>query len=305
LCAAGVRRREEWEAHPQAKAIAKLPLIEIRKLADGPVRLLKAGDAPLAGIKALDLSRVIAGPMAGRTLAEHGATVMLVSGPHLPSIEDLVIDTGFGKLSSFVNLCDTEGRRQLEHLVRETDVFIDAYRPGSLGERGFSPAELARMRPGIVTATISAYSHAGPWRLQRGYDSLVQAACGLAFADATPAPRRLPCQPLDYLTGYLTAFGIMVALQRQAVEGGSWHVELSLARTAAWLWEMLDILGPISDPPRVSPTRNDVPELLASSGSPFGDLSYLRPALRLSSRSGTWSRPPAPLGSHPSEWPVS
>ncbi|MEI6131052.1 MAG: CoA transferase, partial [Planctomycetota bacterium] len=300
MCATGVRTRKEWQAHPQATAIAQLPLIEIRKLADGPKRILKAGDAPLEGIRALDLSRVIAGPMAGRALAEHGATVMLVSAPHLPCIEDLVIDTGFGKFSSFINLCDSEGRRQLEHLISDADVFIDAYRPGSLGRRGFAPADLARMRPGIVSATISAYSRAGPWHLQRGYDSLVQAACGLAFLNPTPEPRRLPCQPLDYLTGYLTAFGIMVAMRRQALEGGSWHVELSLARTAAWLWEMNDMIGAVSNPPHVSPPRNDILDLLENCCSPFGDLSYLRPALRLTSRPGIWSRPPVLLGSHPS-----
>lgn len=304
LCGVVVRDRATWAAHPQALATAALPLIEITRIGDAAPHTPAPGSRPLSGVRVLDLSRVIAGPMATRTLAEHGATVMLVSAPHLPSIESLVIDTGFGKLSSTVDLTTPAGNTSLRELAGSADVFLNAYRPGALEQRGFSPLDLAQLRPGMVCVTISAFSRAGPWAQRRGYDTLVAAASGLTWNNDQP-PARLPCQPLDYLTGYLGALAAMVALQRQRREGGSWHVQLSLERTAAWIWEMTDQLGLETTTTSAIPAEKEVTDLYASSESDFGRLRFLKPVAQLPLTPARWNRAPVRLGSDPAQWPAT
>lgn len=147
MCAAAVRGPEEWRAHPQAKALADLPLLEILKIGESPPQPCGAGKRPLANVRVLDLTRVIAGPVCGRTLAAHGADVLLISAAHLPSILPLVIDTGLGKLSAQLDLRRSQDAEQLRELIREADVFCQAYRPEALAAFGLSPSELARLRP--------------------------------------------------------------------------------------------------------------------------------------------------------------
>ena len=188
----------------------------------------------------LDLTRVIAGPVCGRTLAAHGADVMRITAPHLPGFPLLDIDTGRGKLSAALDLRAEEDCERLGSLLREAHVFVQGYRPGGVASLGFSPEACAEIRPGIVTVSLSAYGHAGPWASRRGFDSLVQNASGINHAEAeaagiTTGPKELPAQALDHATGYLMAFGAMMALARKAREGGSWHVRVSLAQTAHWL----------------------------------------------------------------------
>src|SRR5204863_370105 len=124
--------------------------------------------------------------------------------------------------------------------LREAHVFVQGYRPGGVASLGYSPEACAEIRPGIVTVSLSAYGHAGPWASRRGFDSLVQNASGINHAEAeatgiTAGPKELPAQALDHATGYLMALGAMMALARKAREGGSWHVRVSLAQTAHWL----------------------------------------------------------------------
>ncbi len=231
-----LRSPEEWAAHPQGKAVASLPLFEIVKIGEAPARRLPAGaERPLAGIRVLDLTRVIAGPVCGRTLAAHGADVMRITAPHLPGLPDLDIDMGRGKLSAALDVRAAEDCERLAALMRESHVFVQGYRPGGLAALGFAPEALAEMRPGIVAVSLSAYGHAGPWAGRRGFDSQVQNASGINVAEAeaagVPPPRELPCQALDHASGYLMAFGAMMALLRKAREGGSWHVRVSLAQT--------------------------------------------------------------------------
>lgn len=304
LCAVAVRDRATWAAHPQARATSTLPLIEITRIGDAPPQALPPGPRPLSGVRVLDLSRIIAGPMATRTLAEHGATVMLVSAPQLPSLESLVIDTGFGKHSAMIDLDTTAGSATLSELATTADVFLDAYRPGALAQRGFSAPALAQLHPGMVCVNISAFSRAGPWATRRGYDTLVAAASGLTGNGGDRPPARLPCQPLDYLTGYLGAFGAMVALQRRAREGGSWQVRLSLERTAAWIWEMTDTLGREPAQSSASPAETEIGDLYAASPSVFGELRFLRPVAQLGLTPAAWERPPVRLGSDPAQWPM-
>lgn len=304
LCGVAVRTRKDWEAHPQAIATAALPLIEITRVSDAPPRPLKGGTRPLSGVRVLDLSRVIAGPMTARTLAEHGASVMQVGAAHLPSIESLVIDTGLGKHSCAINLDLDTGVSALHDLVDSADVFLNAYRPGTLERRGFSPAALAQRRPGIICVTVTAFSRNGPWAQRRGYDTLVAAATGLTWSGRGD-PARLPCQPLDYLTGYLGAFGAMLALQRRAQEGGSWHVQLSLERTSAWIREMTDTLGREPAFAAAVPPAAEISDLYAELPSRFGALRHLKPVVQMAATPARWTRPPVPLGSDPAVWPAS
>jgi crotonobetainyl-CoA:carnitine CoA-transferase CaiB-like acyl-CoA transferase len=237
-----MRSRDEWSDLPHAKALAALPPILIEKIGDAAPKPWPAGDRPLEGVRVLDLSRVIAGPVAGRTLAVHGADVLLISGPDLPAIPWLTIDTGRGKLTGFVELKSEQGRGVLRDLLAGADIFSQGYRPRALASLGFSADDAARISPGIIYVSLSAYGHAGPWAERRGFDSLVQTATGFNHAEGQAAgvdgPKELPAQMLDHATGNLMAFGAMMARARQSREGGSWHVRVSLAQTGRWLWNL-------------------------------------------------------------------
>ncbi|KRQ97624.1 CoA transferase [Bradyrhizobium valentinum] len=299
-----MRSHDEWSALPHARALAGLPLISITKIGEAPPKPWPEGDRPLAGIRVLDLSRVIAGPVAGRTLAAHGADVLLISGPDLPAIPWLTIDTGRGKLTTFVELKTEQGRAVLRELLAQADIFSQGYRPRAIASLGFSPEEAARINPGIIYVTLSAYGAAGPWAERRGFDSLVQTATGFNHAEGQAAgvdgPKELPAQMLDHATGYFMAFGAMMAKARQVREGGSWHVQVSLAQTGRWLWNLgriadglntLDLTGEA-----VMPFIDEIP-------SGFGALRSVTHSAILSETPAFWARPAMPLGSHPSQWP--
>ena len=299
-----MRAHDEWMATDQAKALEQLPLIQIEKIGEAPPRPWPAGNRPLAGLRVLDLSRVIAGPVAGRTWAAHGADVMLVSSPNLPSIPWLVIDTGRGKLSAFADLATEQGRETLRGLVASADIFSQGYRPRSIAALGFSPEEVARVSPGIVYVSLCAYGHAGPWAGRRGFDSLVQTSTGFNEAEGraagTDGPKELPMQILDHATGYLMAFGAMMTRLRQAREGGSWHVRVSLAQTGRWLWNLGRLETGLA---AADLSMDQVLPFLEQSPSGFGALQGVRHAAVMSSTPAFWQRPAVPLGSSPPVWP--
>jgi len=302
LCAGMVRAPAEWQQHPQARAVATLPLFEIVRIGAAPAEAAGRGERPLSGVRVLDLTRVIAGPVCGRTLAGHGANVLLVTAEHLPAIEVHLMDGGFGKRSARLDLRRADHLEQLRVLMRHADVVCQSYRPGALAARGLSPEDLARLRPGIVYVTLSAYGHVGPWRERRGFDSLVQSVSGIAHeggvAAGTDGPRHLPAQALDHATGYLAAFGAMVALARRAREGGSYLVRVSLAQTGRWL----DRLGRVAGHGVPDPRVEDVEAFLQTTATPFGVLRHVSPAPILSETPASWARPSVPLGTHAPEW---
>ena len=280
--AAAMRTREQWLTDGPGSAIREEPLVAIEKLeeprvsrsapaslASGPPELRfhdresHARPVPLAGVRVLDLTHVIAGPVCGRVLAAHGADVLHVTPPDRPVLLDLLRDTDFGKRQ-----CRTGLGEELRALAAEADVLVQSYRPGSLARKGFSPEDLAALRPGIVVVSLSAYGHTGPWRERRGFDSLVQMACGIAAHAGTDRPRPLPAQALDHGTGWLAAYGVLTALHRRATEGGSWHVRLSLARTAEWLHDLGPQTGQVA---KVDPAT-----WLAETESDFGTLTHIR-----------------------------
>lgn len=300
-----MRSHDEWSATPHAQALAKLPLISIEKIGEAAPKPWPAGKRPLAGIRVLDLSRVIAGPVAGRTLAAHGADVLLISGPDLPAIPWLTIDTGRGKLTSFLELRSEQGRDVMRGLVAQADILSQGYRPQAIARLGFSAEEAARINPGIVYVTLSAYGHAGPCAERRGFDSLVQTTTGFNHAEGQAAgvdgPKELPAQMLDHATGYFMAFGAMMAKARQAREGGSWHVRVSLAQTGRWLWNLGRLEGGLATEDLKADAVLPFIEQLPSG---FGMLSSVRHAAVLSRTTAHWYRPAMPLGSHPPEFPA-
>jgi crotonobetainyl-CoA:carnitine CoA-transferase CaiB-like acyl-CoA transferase len=299
-----VRSREEWREHPQARAVDALPLLEIVRLGDSPPEPVGQGDRPLSGVRVLELTHVIAGPECGRQLASHGADVLLVTSPHRPGLPSLVIDFGLGKLSTSLDLRQAEAGARLRSLMAGADVFSQSYRPGALARLGFAPEEVARLRPGIVCVTLSAYGHVGPWRERRGFETLIQSVSGFAheqgFGGGQDRPQHLPAQVVDHATGYLAAFGTLVALARRAREGGSYLVRVSLAQTGRWV----DSLGRVSGRGVADQTLADVQDLLAERDSPFGRLRHVVPAARLSETPASWARPAVPLGTDQAAWPA-
>jgi crotonobetainyl-CoA:carnitine CoA-transferase CaiB-like acyl-CoA transferase len=293
----------EWDAHPHGRVAAEIPPLVIERIGDAPPQPLGPGHRPLAGVRVLELTRAVAGPVAGRALASHGADVMLITASHLPSILLLAVDTGRGKLSARLDLRDLAARETLRDLVRGADIFLQGYRPGAVAGHGFSPDELAGLRPGIIFVTLSAYGHIGPWSDRRGFDSLVQNANGMNIAEAeaagAPRPQPLPCQANDHASGYLLALGAMAALHRRAVEGGSWHVRVGLAPTAHWIRN----LGRLADGlAAADPSRSDVTDRLEETESGFGRLTVVRDAVRMSLTPPSWERPSVPLGTHSPNW---
>ena len=305
-----VRSMEEWAIHPQAAAIASLPLMDIVKIADSPPEPLPDGSRPLSGVRVLDLTRVLAGPTCARTLAEHGADVMKITAGHLPNIGYQEYDTGHGKLNATLDLRDGRQMETLRGLVRQTDVFSQGYRPGTLGGRGLSPEELAELRPGIVYISLSAFSHEGPWASRRGFDTVVQTVSGITqrqgelFPGAIPGPQFYPVSAIDYLTGYLMAFGGIVALNKRIHEGGSWLVRISLAQVGRWLVSQGEIPETQLKDVAAEFTPEEVASWLMVSETPMGNLGHLSPVIGLSESAPRWSRPSVPLGYHDPVWPM-
>ena len=305
-----VRTHAEWASHPQAAAIAALPLMEIVRIGDSPPEPLPAGDRPLFGIRVVDITRVLAGPTCARTLAEHGADVMKITGAHLPNLGHQEWDTGHGKLSAQLDLRTPGDVETLRGLVSQADVFSQGYRPGTLASRGLSPEELAALRPGLVYVSLSAFGHTGPWASRRGFDTVVQTVSGMTARQAeivpgkTEGPQFYPVSAIDYCTGYLMAFGAMVALERRAREGGSWLVRVSLAQVGKWMVDLGEV-------PALSlkdvPAEFDKAELenwSMTSETPSGPLRHLKPVVQMSETQPYWARPSVPLGYHKPVWPA-
>ncbi|MFE1288970.1 CoA transferase [Streptomyces sp. NPDC058751] len=348
--AVALRTPREWAAHAQGLALAEHPLIERNPPADrdapagpggsagtraGGLAPLSAGGPllPAAGVRVLDLTRVIAGPVATRTLALLGADVLRVDAPGLPEDPDAHADTGFGKRSALLDLA--ADRRALDELLASADVVVTGYRPGALDRFGLSPEALAERRPGLVVAQVSAWGTYGPWGGRRGFDSLVQVATGIAVTEGSAGrPGALPAQALDHGTGYLLAAAVLRALTERLERGHGRVVRLALARTAMWLTDGTGRAGapgtapapskgepgaapapsartapaPSSEEPGAVPDATvgepyDHPDAwLAERTGPVGRLRHALPPVSFTGGPTDWSRPPGRWGTDPARW---
>ncbi|MFJ4712587.1 CoA transferase [Streptomyces sp. NPDC088785] len=296
--AVALRTPQAWAAHPQGARVAARPLLTRERLDAAPAR------DPRRPLRVLDLTRVIAGPVATRTLALLGADVLRVDAPHLPEAADAHADTGFGKRSTRLDLARGADRRTFEELLSGADVVVTGYRPGALDRFGLAPAALAGRRPGLVVASLSAWGAYGPWGARRGFDSLVQAASGIAAVESDGAgdetggvrPGALPAQALDHGTGYLLAAAVLRALTEQSAGGGSRVVRLALAQTAHWL-----VHGVRPEP--AAPGAEPGPAgRLAETDSPLGRLRYALPPVSFEGGPADWRRPPGCWGADAPRW---
>ncbi|KAJ7043855.1 CoA-transferase family III domain-containing protein [Mycena alexandri] len=325
MCATALRSFAEWSVHPHAKAVEGVLPVQLIKIGEAPKREISSKyTRPLDGIRVLDLSRVLAGPVAGRTLAAHGADVLLVTSPRLPALPELDADTSRGKRTTQLDLTIPTDHEKLKRLASNADVFLQAYRPGALASKGFGPQELAALHPGIIAASLTAWGWEGPWKDRRGFDSLVQTASGFNVAEAEAYaeftrdahelhPRPLPVQALDHAAGYLLAFGINAALCKTITEGGSWEVRVSLAAVSHWIRSFGQLapeeaFGSMAKPLplAVLPPDSEIAELSIPWRSNNGQkMTALKHAAILSCtpvREGESSWAPISLDAHSAEW---
>ncbi|MEG3613587.1 CoA transferase [Isoptericola haloaureus] len=282
-----VRTEDEWRDSGPGRAAAVGPLVRIDPRAaapDGHGSSPQAGPVPLRGLRVLDLTRVVAGPVGTRTLALLGADVLRVDPPAPAEIPAQHLDTGQGKRTTLLDLRDRPDRERAQELLEAADVLVTGYRPGAVEDLGL------RVPASAVHARVSAWGTAGPWGTRRGFDSIVQAACGIALVESPDGvtPGALPAQALDHATGYLLAAGVLTALTDRAADGVGRDVSVSLARTATWL---LDAPG--------RDARHATPAVPPSSTSVTHDgVTTARPALPVQD----YPAPAHPWGTDPPLW---
>jgi crotonobetainyl-CoA:carnitine CoA-transferase CaiB-like acyl-CoA transferase len=303
-CGGKVRSREEWLAHPQGAYLATRPVVEITKVADGEPEALPAGGRPLSGIRVLDLTRILAGPTSARTLAEHGADVLMVAAADTPQVPEFVRDLSHGKRSCFLDLRQPEDAMRLTELVRGTDIFVNGYRPGRLAGRGFGLDDLVKLRPGVINVSINCFGSGGPFADRGGWEQVAQTVTGIALTHGTMTgvgrPKLAPAPMCDYVTGYLAAFGAMLALGRRAREGGSYNVQVSLCQSAMFYQRQGLVEGFETAPEQLTQAERE--RLYVRELSSYGDLLTLGPALRMSETACRWALPTPKLGGDSAEW---
>jgi len=302
-----LRDHDTWLATEQGRLLRDAPAVTITRIADAPPIPLPVpqseGPLPLSGLRMLDVTRVLAGPVCARTLAGFGADVLHLGAPGSVDLVAAQADTGHGKRRADLDLLTSTGRASMWRLIEGADVFSQSYRANSLAGRGFGVDAVAARKPGIVYVTETAYGNFGPWQAKRGFDSNVQAATGIlelhGDASAPAEPERMPMAMNDYCTGYWGAYGVLEALQRRATEGGSWHVEVSLAQTARWLMRLGLVAGNAG---RSRQTLVDLAETYTEYlPSAYGELGRLKFPVQFSETTPRWSAPVLP-GTHQPEW---
>ena len=298
--AAAVRSIETWREHPQGRALAGEPLIHHEVIGGAAARSPALGSAPASGMRVLDLTRVIAGPVCTRFLAALGADVLRIDPPHRPDLDrGDAGDTLLGKRSAIVDLRSAAGAGLAHELLDSADVIVCGYRPGALDGFGLDPRSLAERHPGLVAVYLDAWGHTGPWSGRRGFDSVVQAPTGIALGESRDgvAPGTLPCQLLDHGTGYLAAAAALDGLRRQREIGGTHVRRLSLARTAVWL---TGTLRAARDATSASEGQPDwAVEVRTSAGAV---VRAVAPPGALDGRALSWPEPLTGYGDDPAAW---
>ncbi len=304
-CGGLIRKPAEWLAHPQGRYLSTIPVIEIRKVRDGAPRPIASTTRPLDGVRALDLTRILAGPIAGRTLAEHGADVLMVTAPHLPQVEEHVRDTSHGKRSCFLDFEISKQAEIFRDLVATADVVIDGYRPGALTKKGFGREQLFDLCPGLVHLSVSCFGSGGPFKGRAGWEQIAQAVTGICHthgeAVGAGQPQLVTAPMCDYLTGYMGAIGVMLALARRAKEGGSYEVKVSLCQSAMFI-QRQGLLDEFESAPG-SLTSAELEKLYVKTNtSNHGQMLTLGPVLKMSETTPRWASPTPNFGLDAPAW---
>jgi len=298
-CAAEMRSWAEWQAHPQGQAVNDEPLIRFD--VSGQHRSAWQGSVaqPLAGIKVLDLTRVLAGPTASRLLAGLGAQVLRIDPPtwNEPGV---VPEVTLGKRCARLDLHKADDRAVFEALLKDADLLLHGYRADALEGLGFGDEQRQRLNPGLIDVRLNAYGWSGPWQNRRGFDSLVQMSSGIAAAGMlwkqSDKPTPLPVQALDHATGYLMAASAIQLLAQRLASGSVGSARLSLARTAKLLIEQ----GPGTDAPLRAEDQQDQGLLVEQ--TPWGPAHRLQVPLKITGSPMQWTLPATELGAHRPRW---
>jgi crotonobetainyl-CoA:carnitine CoA-transferase CaiB-like acyl-CoA transferase len=299
-----VRTAQEWQTHPVGRRLAAKPMVEIEKIGESdPIPFPKGCKTPLDGIKVLDCTHVIGGPITGRTLAEFGADVLHLSKPNYPDHVNWRLETDIGKRAAYCDFDNPDDTAQFFKLLQTADVFTCSYL--NLDQRGISPKRLATSRPGIISHELRCFDFEGEWANFRGFDMLAVAVSGYVAAEGAVDAPIMPLQVIfaDYLAAYVGSAAVAAALHRRATEGGSYQVRVSLTRMCMWAQEIGLLDGsalsgamPFADLAK----EKDLP--LAKIASPFGEVTYLPTMIDMPDIKPGFVRGPQPLGSSLLEW---
>lgn len=307
-----LRTYQQWDGLIQSKAINNFP-IDISRVQESKIKTLPTNPSTerrkcLDGLRVIEMSRVIAAPVAGKTLAAHGADVIWVTSPNLPDLPGLDRDLGRGKRTVQLDIRRTNDKNRLLELLRTADVFIQSYRPSSLASHNLSAEELVKINPNLVIANLSAFGPRGPWCGRRGFDSLVQTCSGMNVSEAEhagkgEAARPMPCQALDHAAGYLLATGVMAGVYRRTTEGGSWKVDVSLAGAMKYLRSLGQYPGDSGFEAKIYKAPYDVLDsYYETRPSSFGSLRAIKHSAIIKGVEVGWDIMPKPLGSDNAEW---
>jgi len=299
-CAAQMRSWQAWQLHPQGMAVNAEPLVQLDVGAEGsPTPWLGSVAQPLAGLKVLDLTRVLAGPIASRFLAGLGADVLRIDPPtwNEPGV---VPEVTLGKRCARLDLQQPADRATFEALLKEADILLHGYRADALERLGYGATQRQQLAPGLIDVCLNAYGWSGPWQHRRGFDSLVQMSCGIAEAGMAwkhaDKPTPLPVQALDHGTGYLMAASAIVLVARRLATGHGGSARLSLARTAKLL-----IDGGAGSQVALRP-EDEADQGLLVEQTPWGPAHRLQVPLKITGTPLQWTLPAAELGAHRAQW---
>lgn len=301
-CAAEMRSGAEWLEHPQGRAVMTEPLVHSARTTDSTDRIVQhcTSERPLAGVRVLDLTRVLAGPVSTRFLAGYGAEVLRIDPPDWDE-PGVVPEVTLGKRCTRLNLKTSTGRECFTALLRQADVLVHGYRPSALANLGFDEKTLRKITPGLIDVSLDAYGWQGPWSDRRGFDSLVQMSCGIAATgmawQGADRPIPLPVQALDHSTGYLMAAAVCRGLVQRQLTGCGYRSRLSLARTAKALMEW----GRHDRESSIGPEREDDVEPIIEETS-WGPARRLKPPVAITGTPLGWTRPATALGTAPARW---
>lgn len=312
ICARGgtataVRTQGEWRSHPQGRQLEDGPLIRIEKIADSapepfpPLDVTRSDALPLSGLRVLDNTHVISGPMATRITGELGAEVLHMSHPAHADPNCMIVETGIGKRAAFCDLTKSAQAQKFWQVLAEADVYASNYL--GLDEKGFGPLALVERRPGLVVLEVHGWGTIGPWSRRGGFDQLACAATGFAAEEGSFDGPRMPPTGLlnDYIAAILGAAGTLEALRRRAREGGSYRVHVDLARIPMWIQDLgLFPRHLVADLPVPDPAA--VQAELATADGPFGEVAYLPTRITYSTLRPRLTRSAEPLGASPLTW---